>query len=529
VLWNGWGSPGGTSFDPPQPPTNLIATLQNAPDRVELSWSGPASGTPEGYIVYRQHDGGAFVRLVAGLSTPTTFTDNAPLAGNLTYKVTAFAHQQEGGASDLASVTYTPPPPPAPSAPTAVVATPGQAVLVTGAAAWPLDEGTGQTVADATGLGHTGQFGTKPIADSNDPTWTTGIAGGALRFDGSNDRVLVADAPDLRFAGSFTLEAWVQRTSIGKEGCIVAKGDTGRRNFWMLFDASNRIDFRWQTPSGKDRGARTLLPFTDLGWHHVACIWDQQALQNRIYYDGILVHSAADTGTPTTSAEPMYIGAKVTSGSVKSNFHGNLDLVRVSPGALYGGPFVPQTNFDLSPQPVVQVAWAPPLLGIATGYNVYREQPDSTFALMTPIPVTAMSWQDTAPPSGGACYRVSAIDAWAHEGDLSDVACAGLLAAKSAPVESETHSPPAADLQVSVGPNPFNPTTTIHFRLASAGPVRCSVYDVRGTRVAVLLDGSRPAGQNVLTWNADRVASGTYFLVVQADGLQEKRKLVLLK
>jgi hypothetical protein len=90
-------------------------------------------------------------------------------------------------------------------------------------------------------------------------------------------------------------------------------------------------------------------------------------------------------------------------------------------------------------------------------------------------------------------------------------------------------APPAADMQLAVGPNPFYPTTTIRFRLAATGPVRCVVYDARGARVAVLIDGQMPAGDNVLTWNAARVASGAYFLVVQADGLQEKRKLVLLK
>src|SRR4030095_2234513 len=59
------------------------------------------------------------------------------------------------------------------------------------------------------------------------PSWTTsGQLGGALSFDGVDDRVVVPDSPDLRFGGtdSFTLAAWVNLTSLpGKWTSVVAK------------------------------------------------------------------------------------------------------------------------------------------------------------------------------------------------------------------------------------------------------------------------------------------------------------------
>lgn len=60
-------------------------------------------------------------------------------------------------------------------------------------------------------------------------------------------------------------------------------------------------------------------------------------------------------------------------------------------------------------------------------------------------------------------------------------------------------------------PNPFNPTTTIAFSLANSADAHLAVYDVLGRRVATLLDGPVAAGRHRITFNAQRLASGTYF------------------
>jgi hypothetical protein len=57
---------------------------------------------------------------------------------------------------------------------------------------------------------------------------------------------------------------------------------------------------------------------------------------------------------------------------------------------------------------------------------------------------------------------------------------------------------------------------------------------VRGRRVAKLVDEARPAGVHVVRWSGRSdagvaVASGTYFAVLRAPGIQERHKLILLK
>ena len=83
-------------------------------------------------------------------------------------------------------------------------------------------------------------------------------------------------------------------------------------------------------------------------------------------------------------------------------------------------------------------------------------------------------------------------------------------------------------------PNPFNPSTAIRYDLATAGPVRLSVYDLVGQRIRQLLDDHRSAGHHQLEWNgADEngivVASGVYLLRLETDRGVLVRKMSMIK
>jgi serine protease AprX len=78
-------------------------------------------------------------------------------------------------------------------------------------------------------------------------------------------------------------------------------------------------------------------------------------------------------------------------------------------------------------------------------------------------------------------------------------------------------------------PNPFNPVTTIPYSLVAEAHVDLAVYDVRGRRIATLVDANRPAGEHAATWDASQEASGVYFYQLRAGGVSETRKILLLK
>jgi hypothetical protein len=84
-------------------------------------------------------------------------------------------------------------------------------------------------------------------------------------------------------------------------------------------------------------------------------------------------------------------------------------------------------------------------------------------------------------------------------------------------------------------PNPFNPTTTINYQLATPGFVTLKLYNVLGEEVARLVDEGKDAGYYTTTWNANANASGIYYLrmnVVDETGkqsYQSVKKIVLMK
>jgi hypothetical protein len=84
-------------------------------------------------------------------------------------------------------------------------------------------------------------------------------------------------------------------------------------------------------------------------------------------------------------------------------------------------------------------------------------------------------------------------------------------------------------------PNPFNPSTSIRYSVASDGArVRMHIYDVAGRRIATVLEETGQAGDHVASWDGrdDRgrfVASGVYFCRLSVDAWSATRKMVMLK
>jgi hypothetical protein len=60
-------------------------------------------------------------------------------------------------------------------------------------------------------------------------------------------------------------------------------------------------------------------------------------------------------------------------------------------------------------------------------------------------------------------------------------------------------------------PNPFNPSTTIGYRLRARGWVKVEVCTILGEAVDVLADGWQEQGEHSLVWSAGSRASGVYF------------------
>ena len=78
-------------------------------------------------------------------------------------------------------------------------------------------------------------------------------------------------------------------------------------------------------------------------------------------------------------------------------------------------------------------------------------------------------------------------------------------------------------------PNPFNPGTVIRFELPVSGFVSGVVYDVLGSRVAVLVNESMSAGRHVVGFDGTGLPSGVYLFRLEAGGFSKVVKMVLSK
>ncbi|MGH1363320.1 MAG: FlgD immunoglobulin-like domain containing protein [Calditrichia bacterium] len=83
-------------------------------------------------------------------------------------------------------------------------------------------------------------------------------------------------------------------------------------------------------------------------------------------------------------------------------------------------------------------------------------------------------------------------------------------------------------------PNPFNPSTTIRFALAERSDISLIIYNALGQKVNILVEESVEAGEYSISWNGtddsgQRVASGIYFLRLEAGNIIQTRKMLMIE
>jgi hypothetical protein len=73
-------------------------------------------------------------------------------------------------------------------------------------------------------------------------------------------------------------------------------------------------------------------------------------------------------------------------------------------------------------------------------------------------------------------------------------------------------------------PNPFNSRTVIKF-----SQVKLKVYSLTGAEIATLINGSMPAGEFIVPFEAGNLSSGVYFYQLITEKYLDTKRLVLVK
>lgn len=78
-------------------------------------------------------------------------------------------------------------------------------------------------------------------------------------------------------------------------------------------------------------------------------------------------------------------------------------------------------------------------------------------------------------------------------------------------------------------PNPFNPTTEIRFSLTAPGHTELQVFDITGRRVSTLTSEHLGVGAHTVSFDASRLASGTYLYRLTHPQGSEVRRMTVVK
>ncbi len=186
-----------------------------------------------------------------------------------------------------------------------------------------MNEGSGLTTVNSA-TSTTGIDGTL----INSPAWITSpvqYSANALSFDGADDNISVPDNNTLDISAAITLEAWCYATKNTGIQNVISKSSNGANNGYIF----PRTDNGWNTVviylhiAG---GWRTLAaPYPSLNaWHHLAASYDGATI--RLYINGALAASMAQTGAITTNGNPLALGNQT---GFSEYFGGYADEMRV--------------------------------------------------------------------------------------------------------------------------------------------------------------------------------------------------------
>jgi len=193
-------------------------------------------------------------------------------------------------------------------------------------AAYSFDAGSGTTLTDLSGHGNTGTI--------SGATWTPGLFGNALSFNGTNSWVTVNSSTSLNLTNAMTLEAWVDpaAASSGWTAVMLKERSGGLDYALYATDGANQPPAGYIDSSNTDYESRglSLLPLSS--WSFLTATYDGSSLD--LYVNGTLVDVQNVSGAITTSSGALRIGGDSIWGEY---FQGLIDNVRIYNRALNAG------------------------------------------------------------------------------------------------------------------------------------------------------------------------------------------------
>lgn len=196
---------------------------------------------------------------------------------------------------------------------------------------WSFNEGTSTVVSDFSGNGNFGTTTNISHPATATSGWGLGRFGYAMKFDGVNDAVDIADSSSLNPTSQITISAWVKPTGVcSTSGYFVSKSNPG--SYYLRFQgggAGCMLRFQVITGAGTvtlDSATGVMVPGV---WQYVVGTWDGANMRG--YRNGVLVSGpTAQTGTIAANVSNIQIG----NAAGVLPFNGLIDEVKIYSRAL---------------------------------------------------------------------------------------------------------------------------------------------------------------------------------------------------
>ncbi|MDT9695289.1 LamG-like jellyroll fold domain-containing protein [Streptomyces sp. P17] len=193
---------------------------------------------------------------------------------------------------------------------------------LTGGGHWNLDENSGTTANDQ-------GPNSRPLTLREGASWTSGVSGSALRFDGQQQYAETA-GPVLDTTGSYSVAAWVRLDQLpGNYATAVSQDSRATANsFYLQYGHGT---FAFSTPGERRAQVATTV---EMGrWYHLVGVRDATSNQIRLYLDGTLAATTTG-GAAYPSTGPLTVGRAHWDGTNVDFWNGAIDEVHAFDKAL---------------------------------------------------------------------------------------------------------------------------------------------------------------------------------------------------
>lgn len=292
------------STPPDQPQLVTPANLStDQPLNPTLTWGSAANATAYRIQVSDRSDFSNLVFVKSNIQTTSAQPDGLAYVTKYYWRVQAFNATGNSAWSGAWSFTIQ-------SAPS-----------VSGLAGfWKLDEGSGTSIKDDSGNGNNGEC-------IGSPSWSTGVSGSALKFNGVDQYARVPDAASLDITEEITLAAWIQPGKRSSQKIILKDDSKIADGYELSLLSTGKVTFKINpyTSDAYKINSTTLYPI-DGTWMHIAGTFNGQEM--KIFINGT-ENKSITFGVPAsivTNTLPLVIGGTVDG---TSKFQGAIDEVRV--------------------------------------------------------------------------------------------------------------------------------------------------------------------------------------------------------